>query len=76
MAPLMAAGVLNSLKGGLPMNEAFYALVDAGEEIQSVSDAHDFLEKLADHYDVRNLAYLGVNVPSPEENRPVFVIST
>ena len=58
------------------MDEAFYALVDAGEEIRSVSDAHRFLEKLAAHYDVQNLAYLGVNVPSPEENRPVFVIST
>ena len=58
------------------MDEAFYALVDAGEHIRSVTDAHQFLEKLAEHYDVRNLAYLGVNLPGPDEVRPVFVIST
>jgi DNA-binding CsgD family transcriptional regulator len=58
------------------MDEAFCAVVEAGEEIRSVTDAHFFLEKLAAHYGVDHLAYLGMNVPRPEENRPVFVIST
>jgi hypothetical protein len=58
------------------MDEAFYSLVESGEEIRSISDAHRFLEKLSAHYAVDNLAYLGVNVPRPHENRPVFVIST
>jgi DNA-binding CsgD family transcriptional regulator len=58
------------------MDEAFYAVVETGEEIRSVTDAQRFLEKLSVHYGVDNLAYLGVNVPRPEENRPVFVIST
>jgi DNA-binding CsgD family transcriptional regulator len=76
MAPLGRAGVIGFPEEAMPMDEAFHALVDAGEEIRSVTDAHQFLEKLAAHYGVRNLAYLGVNVPSPDENRPVFVIST
>jgi DNA-binding CsgD family transcriptional regulator len=76
MAPLGGAGVVDFPEEAMPMDEAFYALVDAGEHIRSVSDAHQFLEKLAEHYDVRNLAYLGVNLPGPDENRPVFVIST
>jgi Autoinducer binding domain len=56
--------------------QAFYAVVEIGEEIRSISDAHRFLEQLSSHYGVDNLAYLGVNVPRPNENRPVFVIST
>jgi hypothetical protein len=44
------------------MDEAFCAVVEAGEEIRSVTDAHFFLEKLAAHYGVDHLAYLGMNV--------------
>jgi DNA-binding CsgD family transcriptional regulator len=77
MAPLGDAGVIDfSSEEAMPMDEAFYAVVDAGEEIRSLGDAHRFLEMLAVHFGVRNLAYLGVNVPRPGENRPVFGIST
>lgn len=58
------------------MEQAFYAVVEIGEEIRSISDAHRFLEQLSAHFGVDNLAYLGVNVPRANENRPVFVIST
>ena len=54
------------------MEQAFYAVVEIGEEIRSISDAHRFLEQLSAHFGVDNLAYLGVNVDN--DFAPVYIV--
>jgi DNA-binding CsgD family transcriptional regulator len=52
-----------SLRDYLPLTDIFFALIDEIERVSTVEDLHAILRSAVELYGLRNVAYLGVNLP-------------
>jgi DNA-binding CsgD family transcriptional regulator len=56
--------------------DIFYELADDVERITTVADGDAFLKRIVENYGLRNVAYLGVNIPVPAQSGGVYVTTT